>query len=206
MRHFLHQTAGRILAAPVLLAVMLAACGAPGPQPAETPQPTPKPETGLTEKPAALPESLPDAGRLLGLEPRQIQDVLGTPSLVRREDAAQVMQFKNGNCVLDIIFYEETPGGAFLSQHLSSRALDGAPVAPRECLAALLPFGFPPGALPPDALAPDVAMPDPGPDANGPGDLPGGEGEEDNEDAGDEVGDTGSQPGTPTGEEPQAEQ
>lgn len=96
-----------------------------------------------------LPAPPPEASRLLGLEPRHIQDLLGTPSLVRREGAAQVMQFKNGNCVLDIFFYEEAPGSAFLARHLASRLLDGAPIAPADCLAAILPDGrFPPGILP----------------------------------------------------------
>ena len=58
------------------------------------------------------------------------------------------MQFKNGNCVLDIFFYEEAPGGAFLARHLASRLLDGAPITPGDCLAAILPDGrFPPGTL-----------------------------------------------------------
>lgn len=138
------------LAAPLLLALLVSACATPLPEPTKVVPATPEADQAesLPAPPPLLPPPAPDADRLLGLEPRHIQDALGTPSLVRREGAAQVMQFKNGNCVLDIFFYEEAPGGAFLARHLASRLLDGAPITPGDCLAAILPDGrFPPGTL-----------------------------------------------------------
>lgn len=143
------------LAVPVLLAVLVAACAAPPPQPAEPAPAAPAPgDSQAVESPTetlplpSLPPPLPDPDLLLGLEPRQIQDILGTPSLVRREGAAQVMQFKNGNCVFDVIFYEETAGGAFRARHLGSRLLDGAPITPQDCLARILPDSqFPAGTF-----------------------------------------------------------
>lgn len=146
--------------APVALALLVAACGAPAPEPETAPPAAPEVEAveALPEA-QTLPQAPPAANRLLGLEPRHVQIILGTPSLVRREGAAQVMQFKNGNCVFDVTFYEEAPGGAFLARHLASRLLDGAPIAPDDCLAAILPGGrFPPGTLPelPPVVAPEV--------------------------------------------------
>ena len=141
----------RSLAAPLLLALLVGACAAPQPEPIKVVPAAPETDQAksLPELPSSPPPPRPDADRLLGLEPRHIQDVLGTPSLVRREGAAQVMQFKNGSCVLDVIFYEEAPGGAFLAEHLASRLLDGAPIAPGDCLAAILPDGqFPRGSPP----------------------------------------------------------
>lgn len=145
------------LVAPALLAILVAGCAVPAPSPADL-----SPDASLPEEtgPAAgLPETLPlqpppDPDRLLGLEPRQVQDVLGTPNLVRRENAAQVMQFKNGNCVLDVIFYEEAAGGAFRARHLASRMVDGAAITAPDCLAAILPDGrYPAEFLPPADVA-----------------------------------------------------
>ena len=164
------RTGYRHLAAPILLSALLVACAAPPRQPVE-PTPAP-PEPAETEPAESLPEEtpapLPDADLLLGLEPRRIQDVLGTPSLVRREGAAQVMQFKDGNCVLDVIFYEEAPGGAFRAEHLASRLTDGTPHEPQECLAAILPDGqFPVGMFPEEELPEE-----PDQEQGAPGDTP----------------------------------
>lgn len=82
------------------------------------------------------------------------------PSLVRREGMAQVMQFKNGICVLDVIFYEEAADGAFHAEHLTSRMTDGTPFEPQDCLVAILPDGkFPVGMFPQEA-SPEEAMPE----------------------------------------------
>lgn len=160
------------LAAPLLLSALLVACAAPRQPPAE-PAPAPA-EPAETEPaislPAGLSPTLPDAGRLLGLEPRRIQDVLGAPSLVRREGTAQVMQFKNGNCVLDVIFYEETPGGAFRARHLTSRLTNGTPHEPQACLAVILPGGqFPVGMFPEESSPQE---PEPDQEESAPGDTP----------------------------------
>lgn len=147
---------------PLLLSLLVAACSAPSPTPETSPEPAPPIQQAPppAESPPAeitLPPALPDSGLLLGLEPRQMQDVLGAPGLVRREGAAQVMQFRDGDCVLDVTFYEESPGGAFRAEHLSSRKTDGAPITPQQCLAVILPDGrYPTGLFPEQDLPPEL--------------------------------------------------
>ncbi len=105
-------------------------------QPADGPavktpsNPIPEPVT------SARPTTDPDA--LLGLEPREIQILLGPVSLKRWEGDAQVMQFKGDQCVMDIYFYESAPGAAFQATYLSARTTGGASADTRSCLSSLL--------------------------------------------------------------------
>jgi len=133
-----------------LTILLLSACAAPAGQ--QTPatstpagQPEAIPET-LNAPPEEIPaepvtESLPSHApdNLLGLEPKAIQDLLGPVSLKRWEGEAQVMQFANNQCVMDIYFYETSPGGAFEATYLSTRTLNGADVDAASCLTSLLP-------------------------------------------------------------------
>ena len=103
----------------------------------EQPDPDPVVDVVAELAPEAAPMLGPDD--LLGLEPRGIQDLLGPVSLKRWEGAAQVMQFANGQCVMDIYFYENQTGGAFEAAYLSARNLSGADVDTASCLTSLLP-------------------------------------------------------------------
>ncbi len=98
----------------------------------ETP-PNPTPELVSSTPLVADPDAL------LGLEPREIQALLGPVSLKRWEGEGQVMQFTNGQCVMDIYFYESEPGGAFQATYLSARTKTGADVDAASCLVSLLP-------------------------------------------------------------------
>ena len=81
----------------------------------------------------------PNPDTLLGLEPRDVQAILGPVSLKRWEGDGQVMQFSNEQCVLDIYFYEASPGGAFQATYLSARTTNGAGTDTALCLGSLLP-------------------------------------------------------------------
>ncbi len=124
--------------------LLLAGCAAAPEQPLpiaapamEQPDPDPVVEVVAESQPEAAPRPNPDD--LLGLEPKGIQDLLGPVSLKRWEGTAQVMQFKGGQCVMDIYFYENQPGGAFEAAYLSARTLSGADVDTASCLTSLLP-------------------------------------------------------------------
>jgi len=86
---------------------------------------------------AAAEESapLPD---LLGLEPKDVQAILGEVSLKRWEGAAQMMQFTGEACILDVYFYEEAPGQAFRATFLAARRASGEGMEAGLCLRALL--------------------------------------------------------------------
>ncbi|GER02497.1 hypothetical protein JCM17846_01790 [Iodidimonas nitroreducens] len=88
--------------------------------------------------PITVPQS-PDPGRLLGLTAGDVHHLMGVPLLVRREDRAQMMQYKSAQCVLDIYLYEPQPGMHFRAQHVEARDLDGQPFDSTQCMAQLIP-------------------------------------------------------------------
>lgn len=80
---------------------------------------------------------------LLGLEPKEVQALLGEVSLKRWEGAAQMMQFTGGGCILDVYFYEEAPNGAFRATFLAARRANGEAMEAEACESELL--GLRPG-------------------------------------------------------------
>ncbi|HXV73560.1 MAG TPA: hypothetical protein VD713_02405 [Sphingomonadales bacterium] len=78
------------------------------------------------------------APALLGLEPKEVQALLGEVSFKRWEGAAQMMQFTGDACILDVYFYEEAPGAAFRAAHLAARNSSGETVEAEACFRALL--------------------------------------------------------------------
>jgi hypothetical protein len=128
----------------------LSACAAtlepeatPEQQPALTPDPVaeepatlePEPEIVVPETPALV------ASDIIGMEPVEVQNLLGPVSLKRWEGEVQVMQFANEHCVIDIYFYEISPGEAFEASYLNARTSSGSGVGSDICLASLLPGG-----------------------------------------------------------------
>lgn len=133
-------------AALLIAALALGACAAPGAAP---PQATAKGEAALppaeekfSAEPAREPapadeaaEAPPGAAALIGLSPEAVTAVLGKASLARADGPARVLQFANGQCVLDVFFYD---GGA---SFLAARSTAGEAVSAEFCYAALLPGG-----------------------------------------------------------------
>ncbi|MCJ9429789.1 hypothetical protein [Kordiimonas marina] len=95
---------------------------------AETPAPAPKPEP-------------PNPERLAGLNPKEVQALVGEPTLVRRENTVQVMLFEKPSCVLEVVFYEDHPGDYFRAKNISARTRQGTPVDASACLTDILPGG-----------------------------------------------------------------
>ena len=76
------------------------------------------------------------AEQLLGRDATLLRASLGKPDFLRRDGGAEIWQYKNGTCVLNIFLYDETPSksGAKRALHFDARSLDGK-VADREaCL------------------------------------------------------------------------
>jgi len=144
----------------LILPLMLAACATPEAEPAKTQSQTYiAPETlaalaaddPVTTEPVTPEETGPSptgadipplsARDLMGLEPAEIQALLGPVSLKRWEGEAQVMQFKGDHCVIDIYFYESAPGEAFEASFASARTTSGSQVDADMCLTSILPGG-----------------------------------------------------------------
>lgn len=100
----------------VLAALSLGACATtPAPQPAPPP-----PEPGME--------------RLLGQPPETALQLLGTPSLDKREGPSRQLQFA-GSCILDIWYYPQA--GHLLATYADARLVDGRQLSPGACFAML---------------------------------------------------------------------
>jgi hypothetical protein len=116
--------------------IALAGCVAEGgPPPTTTMAPQEKPAeanvAGAGLPPLARAVSQ-DPERLVGLKPNEINEVLGTPNLRRKENKAELWQFAQGACILDLHLYPESDGlrvGKYLV-----RGSRGAKVETKTCL------------------------------------------------------------------------
>lgn len=140
---------GRSLVVPALMVLVLAACADLKRKPAsDSPtasEPSPA-STVATEPPkdsvAALPETPAeptfdeDPNDLMGLNAAGLESLLGEPALLRREQPAQVWQYRAGDCVFDIVLYDDADGGRV--NYIEARDKRGNSVATRPCYNAIL--------------------------------------------------------------------
>jgi len=131
---------------PVLLLAACMGAGAPAPIPTTTPEPEAEApaiapvETALVASEApALP--MPEPARLSGLNPREVQALMGEPSLVRRDANVQIMLFETQACVFEIVFYEPNLDAHFHADHLNARSPGGTDIDLQACLVEVLPNG-----------------------------------------------------------------
>jgi len=127
---------------------MLGACmGAATPEPTTTQSPEAKasPVMVAVETPTVFEERhtlpAPEPGRLTGLNPKQVQAIMGDPSLVRRDGNVQIMLFETQSCVFEIIFYEPNLDAHFIANHMNARNRSGIDIDLQTCLVNLLPQG-----------------------------------------------------------------
>ncbi len=118
-----------------------AACGSPASRPAAPPASASAGAAGAgsgdePEVAALAPVIDSDPAQLMGLGPRGLTDFLGPPELVRREDPAEIWQYRNQACVLDVFLYPES--GNRQVTYVEARDSAAAPAEPRACLGALL--------------------------------------------------------------------
>ena len=141
----------RRLAAPAVLALMLAACtavpqasrpsgGSPAARPGTVPTPPqtppPPPLTGGFRAPPM--QNLPGLGWLYLKDARALTGTLGRPRLDVAEGDMRKLQFAGEACVLDIFLYPPRPGVEPVATHVEARrASDGQEVDRRACAEAL---------------------------------------------------------------------
>ncbi len=146
------------LAAGMFLAAALGACDAigikvpgaaivPPAAGAQTPEPAPAQATGSAQAgaqtgatagaTAALPPVVDDdPSRLMGLDPRGVAKVLGDPELIRREQPAEIWQYRGAGCVFDVFFYEDA--GLKRVTYLEARDSEAQRIEERGCFNELL--------------------------------------------------------------------
>ncbi len=84
--------------------------------------------------PPAPPISLTDLGaRIRGMEKTAIARLLGEPSFIRRDDPAEIWQYRGERCILDIFMYKD--GKSFAAAHVALRSRTVERPADEACYA-----------------------------------------------------------------------
>ncbi len=109
-----------IIGTVILLAGLLSGCQSP--------------DSTTGDKVAAAPKSGMGAPpKVLGLKPHDVQELLGMPKLVRRDDPAEVWQYRSSACVLDVFLYPEETGAQQV-RYLEARTVAAEPARTDECV------------------------------------------------------------------------
>ncbi|UTW55570.1 hypothetical protein [Kordiimonas sp. SCSIO 12610] len=85
--------------------------------------------------------ALPDINTLAGLNPREIENLMGIPDLKREDGNIQVFLYESSTCVLEVILRENSDGN-LKSESLKTRDRQGNPADKTSCLTSLLPDGW----------------------------------------------------------------
>ncbi len=84
------------------------------------------------------PDRGPAPRTLLGLEHQQVMALLGEPSFKRRDDPAQIWQYRDSTCILDVFLYRPVGGGAYRVTHVEVRGHGVINVSHEDCFLRLL--------------------------------------------------------------------
>jgi hypothetical protein len=114
------RPAPHIIGTVILLAGLLSGCQSP--EPASGDKVAAVPKTGMGAPP-----------KVLGLKPHDVQELLGMPKLVRRDDPAEVWQYRSSACVLDVFLYPEETGAQQV-RYLEARTVAAEPARTDECV------------------------------------------------------------------------
>jgi hypothetical protein len=75
--------------------------------------------------------------RLLGLDAREVESLLGTAALIRREPPAQVWQYLGNDCVLHLFLYQKED--TYRVDYIETRqSRTGAAAENAACIAGLI--------------------------------------------------------------------
>ena len=147
------------MAAAVLLAGLgLTACahqsGTPAAAPGKVAAPAPaKPAAAALAVPRSVPQSVPRSvplavplapkaypppSHLAGLYGDQVIDMLGPPGFKRKDDPAQIWQYRTKVCALDLFLYRAEDGSPYRVRHFEARSRGKETVSARDCFVGLL--------------------------------------------------------------------
>lgn len=109
------------------LVLLVAACASSG-EDIATPAPS---------APPAGPDPTP--AQLVGLDAGQLDRLLGPPDFKRSDGPAEIRQYRDANCVLDVFLYADAAAGKYRVTHVEGRdrAVAGGDATP-ACLNGLL--------------------------------------------------------------------
>ena len=81
-------------------------------------------------------EPIPELGSLMGLSVPEIITLLGNPQFRRMDAPAELWQYRQNGCILDLFLYSSSAGLAV--NHLETRHLKTASGDAQECFAAMV--------------------------------------------------------------------
>jgi hypothetical protein len=96
-----------------------------------------EPTTGAETSTSALAPANLGPDHLSGLARTELTALLGTADFDRRDGPAEILQYRNGTCILDVFLYRESANGAFRVAHVEARNLDMRKVTGADCLRSL---------------------------------------------------------------------
>ena len=147
------------MAAAVLLAGLgLTACaqqsGTPAAAPGKVAAPAPaKPAAAALAVPRSVPQSVPRSvplavplapkvypppSHLAGLYGDQGIGLLGPPGFKRKDDPAQIWQYRTKVCALDLFLYRAEDGSPYRVRHFEARGRGKEVISARDCFVSLL--------------------------------------------------------------------
>jgi hypothetical protein len=73
---------------------------------------------------------------ILGLDGGAVRKLLGEPGLIRREEPAEVWQYRTASCVLDVVLYDQASGARVV--YTEARTPTAEPTQADPCLTDVL--------------------------------------------------------------------
>lgn len=73
---------------------------------------------------------------ILGLDSGAVRKLLGEPGLIRREEPAEVWQYRTASCVLDVVLYDQASGPRVV--YTEARTPAAEPTQADPCLSDVL--------------------------------------------------------------------
>jgi hypothetical protein len=126
------------------LAVFLGACSGAPSKGSSSQSVTRDPNAGVLQVPADATHharrtaSLPSPKSLISMSRKQILALLGPPNLLREDTPAELWQYQNVTCVMDVFLYKEASGSTYRVAYMETRLRSGKFVSKRECLHSLI--------------------------------------------------------------------
>ena len=126
----------------IFILVSLAACaGSEPPMPAASVTAAAQAAVSRLPSPKPLPKPLPEPGAVMGLSAAAVTALLGPPDYRRRDKPAEIWQYRNDACVLDLFLYS-VAGASARVNHMDFRRLgtdrNKAGLSDRECFQGFL--------------------------------------------------------------------
>ena len=93
------------------------------------------PKVAVVPKPVVF-APIPGLERVIGKPEATALQLLGTPTLDRREGSGHQLQFARASCILDLYFYPDAATGQPAARYADARTPDGKPQDAGACFVA----------------------------------------------------------------------